>query len=48
MQDLGTLPGHYASLGLGVNDAGLTVGASLGASFTLRAVIWRALHGRPE
>lgn len=40
MEDLGTAPGDYASLGLGINDRGTIVGASLDTSFTPRAVIW--------
>lgn len=41
MQDLGTLDNDPASLGLGINDAGLVVGASLDADFTPRAFVWR-------
>jgi probable HAF family extracellular repeat protein len=40
MLDLGTLDGDYASLALGINDSGEVVGASLDASFNLRAVLW--------
>ncbi len=40
MIDLGTLDGDYASLALGVNDAGEIVGASIDANFNLRAVVW--------
>jgi probable HAF family extracellular repeat protein len=40
MQDLGTLPGDYASLALGINDGGEVVGASLDANFNPRAVLW--------
>jgi probable HAF family extracellular repeat protein len=40
MRDLGTLPGDYASLALGINDGGEVVGASLDANFNLRAVLW--------
>jgi probable HAF family extracellular repeat protein len=40
MQDLGTLPGDYASLALGINDRGDVVGASLDASFNPRALLW--------
>jgi len=41
MQDLGTLPGDAASLGLGINDAGEVVGASLDPSFTPRPFFWQ-------
>lgn len=41
MQDLQTLPGDYASLGLDINDAGTVVGASLDASFNPRAYVWK-------
>lgn len=40
MKDLGTLQGDPNSLGLGINDDGTIVGASLDASFNPRAVIW--------
>jgi probable HAF family extracellular repeat protein len=40
MRDLGTLPGDFASLGLGVNDGGEVVGASLDVNFNPRAVLW--------
>jgi probable HAF family extracellular repeat protein len=40
MQDLGTLDSDPASLGLGINDAGFVVGASLDAEFTPRAFVW--------
>ena len=40
MQDLGTLPGDYASLSLGINDRGEVVGASLDANFNPRAFVW--------
>jgi len=40
MQDLGTLPGDYASLGLGINDRGDVVGASLDTSFNPRPLLW--------
>ena len=40
MIDLGTLDGDYASLALGINDAGQVVGASIDANFNLRAVLW--------
>ena len=41
MQDLGTLPGDYASLAIGINDEGAVVGASLDANFDLRAIVWK-------
>jgi len=41
IRDLGTLPGDYASLALGINDRGVVVGASLGADFNPRAVRWK-------
>ena len=41
MQDLETLPGDSASLGLGINDSGTVVGASLDSSFNPRASIWK-------
>jgi len=42
MQDIGTLPGDYASLALGINDAGQIVGTSIQdeAMTILTAVIW--------
>jgi probable HAF family extracellular repeat protein len=40
MRDLGTLPGDFASLALGINDGGEVVGASLDANFNPRAVLW--------
>lgn len=40
MQDLRTLPGDVASLGLGINDRGEVVGASLDADFSPRAFLW--------
>jgi probable HAF family extracellular repeat protein len=40
MRDLGTLPGDFASLALGINDRGAVVGASLDASFNARAFLW--------
>jgi probable HAF family extracellular repeat protein len=41
MQDLGTLPGDFGSLALGINDGGEVVGTSLNAAFTVEtAVIW--------
>jgi probable HAF family extracellular repeat protein len=39
MRDLGTLPGDSASLGLGINDKGEVVGASLDANFNPRAIL---------
>jgi probable HAF family extracellular repeat protein len=36
MQDLSTLPGDVASVGLGIDDKGKIVGVSLDASFNLR------------
>jgi len=39
MRDLGTLPGDFASLALGINDRGDVVGASLDAKFSPRAVL---------
>jgi probable HAF family extracellular repeat protein len=41
MLDLGTLPGDYASLGLGINDRGEVVGASLDPNFSPRAIVWK-------
>jgi probable HAF family extracellular repeat protein len=41
MKDLGTLGADPNSLGLGINDDGTVVGASLDASFNPRAVIWQ-------
>ena len=41
MQDLGTLDTDPASLGLGINDAGLVVGASLDPEFIPRAFVWK-------
>lgn len=41
MQDLGTLPGDFASLALGINDGGVVVGQSIGPGFsTFRAFLW--------
>ena len=40
MLDLGTLPGDYASLALGINDRGEVVGASLAANFSSPAFLW--------
>jgi len=42
MRDLGTLPGDYASVCLGINDGGEVVGASLAANFSPRAVLWES------
>jgi probable HAF family extracellular repeat protein len=41
MRDLGTLPADYASLALGINEAGEVVGASLDADFNPRAMLWK-------
>jgi probable HAF family extracellular repeat protein len=44
MQDLGTLPGDGDSAGLGMNDRGEVVGASIngsGASGSPRAFLWQ-------
>ena len=41
MRDIGTLPGDFASLAIGINDRSDIVGASLAADFSPRAVIWR-------
>lgn len=41
MRDLGTLPGDVNSLGLDINDRGEVVGASLDASFSPRAYVWK-------
>jgi len=40
MLDMGTLPGDAASLGLGISDKGVTVGASLDQMFTPRAIVF--------
>lgn len=40
MRDIGTLPGDVASLGLGVGDQGITVGASLDQNFNPRAILY--------
>jgi probable HAF family extracellular repeat protein len=40
MQDLETLAGDVASLGISINDAGSVIGASLDASFNPRAFLW--------
>ena len=42
MQGLGTLTGDFASFALGINDAGVVVGASLGPGLsTSRAYLWK-------
>lgn len=41
MQDLGTLPGDYASVGIGANDRGEVVGASFDKSGSPRAFLRR-------
>jgi probable HAF family extracellular repeat protein len=43
--DLGTLPGDSYSLGIAIGDNGLVVGASIDATFTPRAALWR--NGTP-
>ena len=40
MKDIGTLPGDFASLALGINDGAVVVGASLDPNFNSRAFIW--------
>jgi probable HAF family extracellular repeat protein len=40
MQDLGTLSGDVASLGISINDAGSLIGASVDASGNPRAFLW--------
>jgi probable HAF family extracellular repeat protein len=41
MKDLGTLTGDFASLAVGINDAGEAVGASIGSGFSsFTAVLW--------
>jgi probable HAF family extracellular repeat protein len=40
MRDLGTLPGDFASVGVGISDRGEVVGASLAANFNPRAFLW--------
>jgi probable HAF family extracellular repeat protein len=40
MQDLGTLSGDVASVGISINDGGSVVGASLDANFNPRAFLW--------
>ena len=39
MQDLGTIPGDVASVGLGINDGGDIVGISNDPDFNLRAFV---------
>jgi probable HAF family extracellular repeat protein len=41
MRDLGTLPGDFASVALGINDRGEVVGASLDVNFNIRASLWQ-------
>jgi probable HAF family extracellular repeat protein len=41
MRDLGTLPGDFASVALGISDRGEVVGASLDVMFNLRASLWQ-------
>jgi probable HAF family extracellular repeat protein len=45
MTDLGTFAGDFASLGFGINERGLVVGASVDANFNFRAVLWD--QGKP-
>jgi probable HAF family extracellular repeat protein len=40
MKDIGTLAGDFASLGLGINDGGVVVGASFDPNFNSRAFLW--------
>jgi probable HAF family extracellular repeat protein len=40
MQDLGTLPGDFASGAIGVNDLGAAVGGSFDSQFNARAFVW--------
>ena len=40
MQDLGTLPGDFGSLALGINDGGDIVGASISPTFSETPVLW--------
>lgn len=40
MQDLGTLPGDFASTAIAVNDGGVAVGTSLDSNFNPRAFVW--------
>jgi probable HAF family extracellular repeat protein len=41
LTDLRTYPGDDNSLALGINEAGVVVGASLDAEFTPRALVWQ-------
>ena len=41
MRDLGTLPGDFASLAIGISDRGEVVGGSLDANFNIRATLWQ-------
>jgi probable HAF family extracellular repeat protein len=41
MRDLGTLPGDFASVALGINDRGEVVGGSLDVNFNIRASLWQ-------
>lgn len=43
MQDIGTLPGDFASTAIGINDSGAIVGVSLDSNFNERAFVWT--HG---
>jgi probable HAF family extracellular repeat protein len=43
IQDLGTIPGDFASVGLGNNDRGDVVGVSLDSNFNSRGFLWQ--HG---
>lgn len=40
MQNLGAVDGDFASLALGINDAGEVVGTSLDVNFSARAFLW--------
>jgi len=40
MQDLGTLPGDFASSAISINDPGVIVGVSLDSNFNARAFVW--------
>ncbi len=40
MQDLGTLPGDFASTAVSINDRGAIVGLSLDSNFNPRAFVW--------
>jgi probable HAF family extracellular repeat protein len=40
MQDLGTLPGDFASTAISINDSGVVVGLSLDSNFNERAFVW--------